>query len=189
MMLSMLGMRMLPLHLSMLPARLDIWSMGRASENIRKYIDASAAMSAPPPSQKGSREWMAMAVSMSVVLKMRVHTMPCRNTRRARSKLPAPKQWATWTEKPMEAALSSPPKSHVVDSTRPMDADCRAPRLPTMAASMKNISTDDSWASIDGILISMMRRSFSRLVIARPSRMYASSFPLLSFPDFNSLYF
>jgi len=36
--------------------------------------------------------------------------------------------------------------------TRPMEAAGRAPSLPTMAASMYSIITEDTWASMAGML-------------------------------------
>ena len=103
--------------------------------------------------------------------------------RRARSKSLAPMAWATCTENPIEAAASKPLNSHVDDSTKPMDADWRAPRLPTIDASMKNITMADICESIDGTLSWAISRSFSPRVMVRPSRMYDNSSSPLFFPN------
>ena len=55
-----------------------------------------------------------------------------------------------------------------------MDAVAFAPRWPTMAASMKNITVADICAKMLGTDSCTMRRSFSLRVIVRPSRMYES---------------
>ena len=99
------------------------------------------------------------------------HTIDCRSTRRARSKSLAPMEWATCTENPMLAAEASPPSSHPVVSTSPMAAEARAPKCPTIEASMKNMMVADICANMDGILRLMISLSFSPCVISRPSRM------------------
>ena len=87
----------------------------------------------------------------------------------------------------MEAALSKPLNSHVDDSTSPIEADWRAPRLPTIEASMKNITVADICDRIDGTLSCAIKRSFSARVMARPWRMYDSSSSLLLFTDIGLL--
>lgn len=49
---------------------------------------------------------------------------------------PAPTACATCTAKPAAAALIKAPKSHVVDATKPTDAEASAPNEPTIAASI-----------------------------------------------------
>ena len=82
--------------------------------------------------------------------------------------------WATWTLNPMLAAEASPPNNHPVVSTIPMAAEAFAPRCPTIAASMKNMTVADNWARIDGILRLTISLNFSLCVNSRPSRIYAS---------------
>ena len=84
--------------------------------------------------------------------------------------------WATCTAKPIAEALITEPTSHSVLSIKPIDAEAAEPKWPTMAASMKNISTIEIWANMDGILSSTIRLNFSRVVISCPSRMQANSF-------------
>lgn len=57
-------------------------------------------------------------------------------TARARVKSLAPIKWAACTLKPIETEPTSDPKSQVAGSTRPMEAEASAPRLPTIEASM-----------------------------------------------------
>ncbi len=135
-------------------------------------------MSALPPSQNG--KWGATTAPASAMnrLKPMPHANAWRNTCLALEKSLAPMKWATCTEKPTDTAERMEPISHVVVSIRPMLADCAAPRCPTMAASMKNIITVVIWASIDGMLKSMMRLIFSRLVISSPLRILASKMSL-----------
>ena len=59
----------------------------------------------------------------------------CQVTRLASSCRPAPKCWATCTEKPTAAALKSPLKSQVVLEVNPTAAVAEEPREPTMAVS------------------------------------------------------
>lgn len=61
-------------------------------------------------------------------------------------------QCATWTAKPVEAALHKPLNSQVVVETRPIEAEALAPRLPTIAASIYCITMEDNCATIAGIL-------------------------------------
>ena len=92
-----------------------------------------------------------MPVIDSVRLHIREHTSDWRSTRRAASKSLAPMKWATCTEKPIFTAAPRPPMSHVVVSTRPMEAVAFSPRWPTMAASMKNITVALIWARMLGM--------------------------------------
>ena len=69
--------------------------------------------------------------------------------------------------------------SHSVDSTNPILAEAAAPKCPTIAASMKNMSTTVICASIDGTLSSTIRSSFSRVVICLPMRIFSSNSSLL----------
>ena len=87
-------------------------------------------------------------------------TTDCRNTRCAPSQSPAPMRWATCTEKPEAAALSSPPKSHVVVDTKPIAAEASAPRLPTIDASIYCITIDDNCATTAGTLSITAKRTF-----------------------------
>ena len=93
-------------------------------------------MSSPPRNQMGNLKAMSDAHKVTNKLKASVQTNAWRNTCRALTKSLAPIKWATCTEKPNETAEQRPPKSHVADSTKPMDADAAAPSLPTIAASM-----------------------------------------------------
>ena len=113
---------------------------------------------------------MARAVSEMASAQMRQQTSDCRSTRRAASKSLAPMKCATCTEKPIFAAEASPPISHPVVSTSPMEAEALAPRCPTIEASMKNITVAEICARMEGILRLTMSQSFSRWVIVRPSR-------------------
>jgi hypothetical protein len=79
----------------------------------------------------------------------------------------------------MLAAELNPPSSQVVVSTIPMAAVACAPRCPTIAASMKNITVADICAKMLGILKLTMSLSFSACVIVRPSRIYDNSSSLL----------
>ena len=65
---------------------------------------------------------------------------------------PAPMRWAHCTVKPMPMEPQRPPKSQVVEATRPMAADPEAPRLPTMEASIYCMTTEEIWARIAGML-------------------------------------
>ena len=102
-------------------------------------------------------------------------TTDCRNTRCAPSQSPAPMRWATCTEKPEAAALSSPPKSHVVVDTKPIAAEASAPRLPTIDASIYCITIDDNCATTAGTLSITAKRTFCPADIVRPSRIIASN--------------
>ena len=93
-------------------------------------------MSSPPRNQMGNLKAMSDANKVTNKLNASVHTNAWRNTCRALTKSFAPIKWATCTEKPNETAEHRPPKSHVADSTKPMEADAAAPSLPTIAASM-----------------------------------------------------
>ena len=79
----------------------------------------------------------------------------------------------------MAAALVMLPISHVVLSIRPIDAEASAPKCPTIAASMKNMSTLVICANIDGMLRLTMSCSFSVIVICAPLRMLASKASVL----------
>jgi hypothetical protein len=50
------------------------------------------------------------------------------------------------------ADVHSPPNSHIVVETIPIDADALAPRLPTIDASIYCIIIMDSWARMAGKL-------------------------------------
>ena len=86
----------------------------------------------------------------------------------------APIKWATCTANPEAAALSTPPKSHVVVDTRPMAAAGSLPKLPTMAASIYCITIDDSCAMIAGALSCAVSVSCWRQVMGLPSLMSCS---------------
>ena len=88
-------------------------------------------------------------------------------------------KWATCTEKPMETAVEILPQSHVDDSISPIAAEARVPRWPTMAASMKNISTVVICANIEGMLKSTIRLNISLRVISSWPRIFASNISLL----------
>lgn len=118
---------------------------------------------------------MADAAIVINRLKIVVAISAWRNTWRALKKSFAPMKCATWTEKPIDAALVILPNSHVDDSTRPMDADACAPRRPTIEASIKNIITLVICARMDGMLNPIIRFSFSLPVIGLPSRIAASN--------------
>ena len=107
-------------------------------------------------------------------LNIRVQISPCRNTCRAFTKSLAPIKWATCTEKPIEAAAVTLPNSHVVLSTKPIEADASVPKWPTMEASIKNINTVVICARIDGILNSTIKLSFSPRVNVLFSRIFAN---------------
>ena len=113
---------------------------------------------------------VSMLANESIRLHRKQHTNDWRNTRRAALKSLAPMKCATCTENPMLAADARPPSSHVVVSTRPMAAEARAPRCPTIEASMKNITVAEICARILGMERLTMRRSFSPCVIVFPSR-------------------
>ena len=106
------------------------------------------------------------------------HTRAWRNTWRALTKSLAPMKWATWTEKPVDTAPITLPMSQVVDSMSPMLAEAAAPRCPTMAASMKNMSTVVICARMDGTLRSTINLSFSCMVIVLPMRIFSSNISL-----------
>ena len=86
-------------------------------------------MSSPPRNQMGNLKAMSDAHKVTNKLNASVHTNAWRNTCRALTKSLAPIKWATCTEKPNETAEQRPPKSHVADSTKPMDADCGSTQL------------------------------------------------------------
>ena len=109
-----------------------------------------------------------------------------RTTSRARVRSLAPMKWAVCTEKPIEAAPASPPKSQMALSTKPMAAGASAPRLPTIAWSMKNIITLVICANIEGILNKYIKLSFSAFVIASPLRILPSSMSLFFFANISS---
>ena len=113
---------------------------------------------------------MAMEVTDIISAQRKQQTSDWRSTRRAASKSLAPMKWATCTENPSEAAWASPPMSHPVVSTSPMDAEALAPRCPTIEASMKNITVAEICARMEGILRLTISQSFSLWVIVRPSR-------------------
>lgn len=180
-MLITLGSCMSPAHLSTAAERLYNWKKGRAKEKMRKYIEASCAMSVPPPSQKGRGVAMHIPPSMTIKLNSVAVTNPVRITSRALAKSFAPMKCATCTENPIEVADVIPPISHVVVSTMPIAAEARAPKLPTMAWSMKNMTTAESCASMDGILSERRRRILSLPDIILPLRISARSCSLFFF--------
>ena len=106
-----------------------------------------------------------------------------RTTSRARIRSLAPMKWAVCTEKPIEAAPASPPKSQMVLSTKPMAAGASAPRLPTIAWSMKNIITFVICAKIDGMLNKPIRLSISPRVMSSPERILPSRNSVLAFDN------
>ena len=120
---------------------------------------------------------------MISTLSVRLMISPWRNTCRARMKSFAPMKWAACTENPSDMALVMLLKSQVVDSTRPMLAEASAPKCPTMEASMKNIITLVICASIDGILNSTIKLSFSLVLRACPSRILASNLSVVFLPN------
>ena len=77
--------------------------------------------------------------------------------------------------------MPRPPISHPVVSTNPMAAEARAPRCPTIEASMKNMMVAEICARMLGILRLTMSHSFSRCVMVRPSRMAAIKSCFISF--------
>ena len=79
---------------------------------------------------------MATHIDVRMTVTSAVAINPWRNTWRAFLKSFAPMKWAACTEKPSAAADVSPPNSHVVDSTMPIDAEAFAPSEPTIDASM-----------------------------------------------------
>lgn len=74
----------------------------------------------------------------------------------------------------MAAAEHTPPKSHVVVETSPIEADASAPRCPTIAASIYCMTMDESWAITAGTLSNTVSRIRWANVIGLPSRIRAS---------------
>ena len=83
----------------------------------------------------------------------------------------------------MAEALRTLPISHAVDSISPILAEASAPKWPTMPASMKNIITVVSCASIEGILRLMIKLSFSLRDMGNPLRMFANKASLFLLPN------
>ena len=109
-------------------------------------------MASSPPSQRGSGPLTARPTTISIILKISVIVIDCLNTALALDMSFAPRKWETITKKPVAQAVVSPPNSHVVVETMPIDAEASAPRLPTMEASMNCIKIDDNWEMMAGIL-------------------------------------
>ena len=143
-------MRISPLAWSMAAHIQSICMAGMNSDTRRKYREASPQISSPPPSQRGSGPETAAPARAMATEKSRAQRSPCRRTSRAPAKSFAPMRWATWTEKPLVAAMQKPPSSHMQVETRPIAAPAAAPRWPTMAVSMYCISTEESCAIMAG---------------------------------------
>ena len=126
-MCSMLGTRMLPLDCSMPPARLQSCMAGSESANTRKYQEAFGQISGVPPSQWGSAPLAAAPISASSSEKPVATTKDCIMMLRAVFIRFAPMNCATSTVKPVAAAEHTPPSSHVLEDTSPMEAESAAP--------------------------------------------------------------
>ena len=132
-------------------------------------------MSAPPPRSFGRGLESAAPIAATSREKHRQTTKPWWRMDLAFSSCPAPMYWAACTVKPVQQARRSPPKSQVLEATRPMDADAEAPRLPTIEESMYSMTTSVICARIAGMESCMIRRSCSPPVRGSPFRRRSSS--------------
>ena len=103
---------------------------------------------------------------------------PCFTRFRASRSSHAPMRWATITEKPTTSARHNPPNSHVLEATRPMEAEASRPNCPTMEASMYCITMEEIWARMAGILSCSVSLVCCRRVRVCPSRSDRSRFCL-----------
>ena len=108
---------------------------GMAQAIMRKYSEAWGRTAASAPSRAGRGKDRATAMLPKSRPKIPTKPSACQATSRALFSRPAPRCWATCTEKPMEAALNMPPKSQVVLAVSPTAAVAADPREPTMAVS------------------------------------------------------
>ena len=95
---------------------------GMAQAMIRKYREASPRTAGSAPSRAGSGKERANPTAPMRTPKRTVKRRLCHTTRRASSPRPAPRCWATCTEKPMAAAAKNPLNSQVVLAVRPTAA-------------------------------------------------------------------
>lgn len=77
---------------------------------------------------------------------------PCFKIKRAFLLSPAPICCAPCTEKPDAAAIHSPPNSHVLVDTIPIEVEASAPNPPTIAVSIYSIMMEVSCAGMAGML-------------------------------------
>ena len=92
-------------------------------------------MAGSAPSMAGRKNDSAKPMAPMETPNSPTKRSPCQVTFWASSRRPAPKCWATCTEKPTAAALNRPLNSQVVEEVRPTAAVASEPREPTMAVS------------------------------------------------------
>lgn len=83
----------------------------------------------------------------------------------ARACSPPPLAWAACTVKPVVRAAHSPPNSQVTLATTPAAAAASAFRWPSMAASMYCMTTEETWAHMDGSESRTTSQNSSRLFV------------------------
>ena len=162
------GVRILPVACSCPTVTLSSCRAGRNRPYTSRYAEASCHISCSARSSRGSGEDRNAASTASTELKSSVRTMACFIMFRASSSRPPPTCWAVSTLNPMAAAMAKPLKSHVAEAISPTEADCAAPRRPTMAASINCITMVANCAMMAGQLSRSARPICCRVEIGAP---------------------
>ena len=121
-----------------------------------------------PPSQCGRCPLIADPAAASIRLNAKQTDIDCLSTDLAFALSFAPSRCAVCTKNPVAQASVSPPKSHEVVETSPIEADASAPRLPTMDASMNCMRMEDSCEMMAGMLSCTVSFSCCPKVIGCP---------------------